>query len=60
MDELRIEIELTPGGFPETVREELLEDIRGTLGLRPVITIADAGSLPRFDMKARRFFVVQD
>lgn len=60
MDELRIEIELIPGGSPEAIREELLEDIRGTLGLRSIITIAETGSLPRFDMKARRFFVVKD
>jgi len=60
LDELHLEIELAPECRRRTIREELLEDIRSTLGLRPNITLAETGSLPRFEMKAKRFFVVKD
>ena len=60
LDELHLEIELAPDCKRRTIRDELVEDIRSTLGLRPNITLAGTGTLPRFEMKARRFFVIKD
>jgi len=49
LDELNLEIEVSPGADADAVREELLELIRSTLGLRPGITVSPGGSLPRFE-----------
>ena len=57
MKELRVVIEprsdeSSPQGLAERVRQRLRERI----GLRPFVELVASGTLPRFELKARRFF----
>ena len=57
MGHLEIELELKKNADPETARSTVNQAIRNELGLRPDITVVSYGSLPRFEMKAKRFHV---
>jgi len=59
MDELIIDIELVPGANQDRVLADLLDHMKSTLGLRPKIKIVDTGSLPRFELKANRFHILE-
>jgi phenylacetate-CoA ligase len=54
MWEMRAEIEVL-GSTPEEVRARLEREILLRLGLRAEVALAAPGSLPRFELKARRF-----
>jgi phenylacetate-CoA ligase len=58
MRALAVEIELAPGGGAG-VAARIGHELREALGLTVPVRVVDAGSLPRYDMKARRF-VVED
>jgi phenylacetate-coenzyme A ligase PaaK-like adenylate-forming protein len=45
------------GGSGEDVAAAISQRLREALGLRVPVEIVDAGTLPRFEMKARRFVV---
>ena len=49
VDEYRIE-----------VRREIFDEIKRKFNVRSEISVVSAGSLPRFELKARRFFRVKD
>lgn len=53
--ELSIEIELLPG--VKTIDDRISAAMRETLGLTVPVRVVEAGTLPRFEMKARRFVV---
>ena len=55
LDELCIEIELVEDVNSETVSAAIAQSISSTLGLRPLITTVPRGTLPRFELKAKRF-----
>jgi phenylacetate-CoA ligase len=55
MAEITLEIELVEGVDEETTCHELKQSFHNTLGLRPTVTAVPRNSLPRFEMKARRF-----
>jgi phenylacetate-CoA ligase len=55
LDELCIEIEVMDGACVETVSLAIAQSIRSTLGLRALVTAVPHGSLPRFELKAKRF-----
>lgn len=55
MEELGIRIEVEGNGA--AVAAKLSDLVRHRLGLRPAVEAAPAGSLPRFELKARRFHV---
>jgi len=57
MGHLAIELELNKSAHPETARSTVNQAIRNELGLRADITVVSYGSLPRFEMKAKRFHV---
>ncbi len=57
MGHLGIELELKKNADPETAGSAVNQAIRNELGLRPDITVVSYGSLPRFEMKAKRFHV---
>ena len=59
MDELNIEIEVTLESDAGAIRDALMENMKSTLGLRPNVELVPPGSLPRFELKARRFFVLK-
>lgn len=55
MAELTIEVELVAGADTEVIPQAIAKTISSTLGLRPKITAVERGTLPRFELKARRF-----
>lgn len=55
MWEMRIEIELDPAASGDDVRAAVAEAIGNRLGIRSDVDVAAAGSLPRYELKARRF-----
>src|SRR5262245_18408279 len=57
---LSVEIECAPGvGEPESLGTLLAEALTQALGLAVPVSVADAGALPRFEMKSQRFVVTQ-
>ena len=57
MNELSIEIEVRPGMDRNATRSVLAELISDKLGLRPDVSLAEPETLPRFEMKGKRFFI---
>ncbi|MFQ5575653.1 MAG: phenylacetate--CoA ligase family protein, partial [Anaerolineae bacterium] len=57
MDELVIEVELAAGGDETAIPAAIAQSIGSVLGLRPTVTAVPRGTLPRFELKARRFYV---
>jgi phenylacetate-CoA ligase len=55
---LSISIEVTEGADPEDAREAVTKNVQNELGLRPAVMVAPSESLPRFELKASRFHVV--
>jgi phenylacetate-CoA ligase len=55
MWELRTEIELLPDAPGEAIQKRLARALESRLGLRCDVRLAPPGSLPRFELKARRF-----
>jgi phenylacetate-CoA ligase len=54
LDEMEIQLEVN-GADPETVAGAVARDVRDGLGLRVEVKAVPYGTLPRFDLKARRF-----
>ena len=58
MRSLAVEIEVTPqAGDRTVVGARVSQRLREALGLSVRVRVAEAGGLPRFEMKARRFVV---
>ena len=57
MAELKVEIELVNGVDSEAVRREVKQAFQNTLGLRPIVEVVPRESLPRFELKAKRFYL---
>jgi phenylacetate-CoA ligase len=55
MRHLEVQIEVHSGNDAEDVRACVEQAIYSALSLRPTVTVAPAGALARFEMKARRF-----
>jgi phenylacetate-CoA ligase len=54
LDVLEIRIEVVQGD-PAATAAEVAKEIHAGIGVRPLVQPVEAGSLPRFDLKARRF-----
>ncbi len=54
MDELVLKVEVDGAAVSESV-DELATDIHNRLQLRPAIEVVENGSLPRYELKSRRF-----
>ncbi len=54
MADLCIQVELVPGAANEEIRARIEAAVRSRLHFRPRVTVMDPGSLPRFEMKAKR------
>jgi phenylacetate-CoA ligase len=54
---LEIELELASAGEAEHHRRAVERAVLEAFGLRPKVTLAERGSLPRFELKAKRFHV---
>ncbi len=57
MDELAIEIELAEGADAESIPQAIAKSINTSLGLRPKVKTIPRNTLPRFELKAKRFHV---
>ena len=57
MGNLAIELDLSKNANPESARKTVDQAIQNELSLRPEISVVPSGSLPRFEMKAKRFHV---
>ena len=57
MRTLSIEIEVGAGEDSSAAAAKLVKQLRSALGLTVPVQIAGGGTLPRFEMKARRFVV---
>jgi phenylacetate-CoA ligase len=55
MHHLEVEIEVASGNDAEHVRVHVEQAIYHALSLHPTVTLAEAGTLARYEMKARRF-----
>jgi phenylacetate-CoA ligase len=55
MDDLVIKTEIVKGERFAEVREALLSEFRSQLNIRVSVEFAEAGSLPRYEFKARRY-----
>jgi phenylacetate-CoA ligase len=61
MSSLKVEIEAVPGSAdPEKLIDEIGRKLREALGLTIPVSRLDADSLPRFEMKARRFVIEEE
>lgn len=56
MDEMDIEVELTDDADP-TLPNAIAHSVYSVLSFRPNVRVVEHGVLPRFELKARRFFV---
>lgn len=54
MDEMEVKIEVV-GADPEVVATTLTKELQKRLAFRPIVTVVPANTLPRFEMKAKRF-----
>ncbi len=57
LDVMRIEIECVAGVTGDPVAERVAAAVRRALSLWPVVEAVERGTLPRFELKARRFHV---
>ena len=57
MGHLSIELDLKKDTSPENAKNDVYQQIRNELGLSSEIKVVPHGSLPRFEMKARRLHV---
>ena len=57
MAEIHIEIECRNGADREATIRAVRAAFESTLGLRPEVTAVSRGTLPRFELKAQRFFI---
>lgn len=56
MDEMDIEVELTDGADSQ-IPNAIAQNIYHALSFRPNVRVVEHGALPRFELKAKRFFV---
>ncbi|MFQ5914961.1 MAG: phenylacetate--CoA ligase family protein [Nitrospinota bacterium] len=54
MAELALSVECTPGVAADPVIRRLSEEVHSRLGVRVLVSLAEPGTLPRFELKARR------
>ena len=58
MRALSVEIEAAPhAADPPAIGTKVSQQLREALGLTVPVTIVEPGTLPRFELKARRFVV---
>ncbi|HXV59726.1 MAG TPA: phenylacetate--CoA ligase family protein [Vicinamibacteria bacterium] len=58
MWEMRVQIELTTEEVGQVVRSRLARSFESRLGIRTEVVLATPQSLPRFELKARRFQII--
>jgi phenylacetate-CoA ligase len=55
--ELKLQLEPSSGqGAIQGLDEKVTRRVRERLGLRPMVELVSPGTLPRFELKAKRFF----
>ncbi len=56
LPELKLTLEPRPEVSPKGLAEKVAQRFRETIGIRPQVEMVSPGTLPRFELKARRFF----
>jgi len=56
MREIKLVLELKTGEALRGFRDQVITRVRERIGLRPEIELVSPGTLPRFELKAKRFF----
>jgi phenylacetate-CoA ligase len=56
MREIKLVLELKTGESLRGFRDQVITRVRERIGLRPEIELVSPGTLPRFELKAKRFF----
>ena len=59
MDQITIEVELMEGAEATATTALIAQSITSNLGLRPTVVAVARNTLPRFELKARRFRVIK-
>lgn len=59
LDEMRIELECEEGSDTKAAAQKVVNAIRHRLGVRPVVEAVSRNTLPRFELKARRFKIIR-
>ena len=54
--ELKVTVEPSTAELSQGLKDGVTESIRDNLHIRPVVEVVAPGTLPRFELKARRFF----
>ena len=54
LDEMEVKLEISSADAND-VAADLIKDVHEVLGLRVSVTVVDSGTLPRFELKAKRF-----
>ena len=54
MDQLFLKVEVGGEGSGDAA-EDLVTDIHNRLQLRPTVEVVESGTLPRYELKSRRF-----
>lgn len=60
MAHLNIEVEVVDGADTQATCQQMQQTFQNVLGLRPSVTAVPRHTLPRFELKARRFFYLFD
>jgi phenylacetate-CoA ligase len=55
LSRLRVDVELAPAADGDEIAKCVARAIQDTLNFRPEVTAVPPGTLPRFEMKAKRF-----
>jgi phenylacetate-CoA ligase len=56
MREIKLVLELKAGESITGFGDQVIKRMRERIGLRPEIELVSPGTLPRFELKAKRFF----
>jgi phenylacetate-CoA ligase len=57
MRALSVDVELAPHGDPAAIADRIAIQLKEALGVSVRVRVVEAGALPRFEMKAKRFVV---
>jgi hypothetical protein len=60
MAELQIEIECKDGVDGDGTCQAVAQTVQNVLGLRPFVSAVPRHTLPRFELKAKRFYLLRE
>jgi phenylacetate-CoA ligase len=58
--ELQVEMECKDGANADETCRAVIQTFHNTLGLRPIVAVVPRNTLPRFELKAKRFYLLSE